>query len=155
MRSWFCGWALLVCLVNWGCGGTKYNPAAQTYPVRGTVTYKGGPVAGATVTFFAAEADRTAAGMTNDQGVYQLTTFKSNDGAVAGKQGVSVSKGSLPDSAPIQDDQSPNYDPDVAMRPQPVVKPPIPVKYFAKETSGLEAVVTADGPNEFNFELVD
>jgi hypothetical protein len=29
----------------------------------------------------------------------------------------------------------------------------IPKKYYSAETSGLEATVTEDGPNGFNFEL--
>ncbi len=156
MDSRFCGWAALVCLAISGCGGgSTYKPPSEVYPVSGTVTYNGQPVAGATVTFFAAEAQRTAAGMTNDQGVYRLTTFTSNDGAVVGKQSVTVTKGNTAQAEPLPDDQSPNYDPLAVMRSAPTVKPPIPEKYATQTTSELEATVSAEGKNEFDFELKD
>src|SRR5436190_19619243 len=59
-------------------------------PVHGKVTYKGGPVAGATVEFLCTGASRPAAGTTDEQGNYRLTTFTAGDGAMIGTHVVTV-----------------------------------------------------------------
>lgn len=57
-----------------GCGAS--GSGSQTYPVKGTVTYQGNPVAGATVAFYNKDPDgKPARGTTDANGNYQLKTF--------------------------------------------------------------------------------
>lgn len=84
--------AMLVFLVGcWGDG----SPA--TYPVTGTVSYKGQPVEGATVTLVPSQADgRSASGVTNAEGAFEVSTYVSPElqpvGALPGEYSVTVSK---------------------------------------------------------------
>jgi hypothetical protein len=80
---------LASCLLLAGCSGSG-RPALA--PVRGTVTYKGKPVAGATVVFLCEGAPRLAVGMTDERGGYQLTTYEPNDGAMIGQHVVTIKK---------------------------------------------------------------
>jgi hypothetical protein len=67
-----CG--LVAVLYLSGCSSDA--PKINTVPVTGKVTYKGQPVAGATVAFIPTNPDgRPARGVTDDQGVYTLTTY--------------------------------------------------------------------------------
>jgi hypothetical protein len=77
----------LLAVVLAGCG-------KETSPVRGVVTLEGTPVAGATVLFMPDGQDegRPATGFTSSDGTFRLTTFRPDDGAVAGKYRVLVQK---------------------------------------------------------------
>jgi hypothetical protein len=69
-----------------GCGGGR-KPVA----VSGTITLDGKPLAGATVTFSPVEGHgRSAGGLTDDSGEFDLTTFNSGDGALPGDYKVIV-----------------------------------------------------------------
>src|SRR5947209_3838508 len=63
-------------------------------PVQGVVTLEGTPVAGATVLFMPDGQDegRPATGFTSPDGTFRLTTFRPDDGALAGKYRVLVQK---------------------------------------------------------------
>jgi hypothetical protein len=69
-----------------GCGPSRPG----TVPVRGTVTLDGQPLAGAAVMFMP-PAGRPAAGVTDQTGQFQLTTFANQDGALLGPHAVTVS----------------------------------------------------------------
>ena len=143
-----------------GCGGSEGSkPPVDVYPVQGTVTHNGQPVVGADITFFNAEASRSAFGRTNDRGEYQLTTFSSNDGAVAGKHVVTITKVEAPlPTAPEASIESDAYVPPgegEAAAPPPA-QSAFPAKYGDKSTSGLVAVVSAETPNDkVDFTLKD
>lgn len=77
------------CVFLSGCSNSG-RPAIA--PVRGTVTYNGQPVAGATVVFLCPGAPRPAVGKTDERGEYQLTTYEPNDGAMIGNHVVTVKK---------------------------------------------------------------
>lgn len=85
---------LLACLVvpvMFGCGG---NSGPALYETGGVVTYKGQPLANATVQFIPGEADKgipTAQGTTNDKGEYRLKV-RGDAGAAAGTYSVVVQK---------------------------------------------------------------
>jgi hypothetical protein len=82
--------AILAALVLAGCWGTGRPP---TYPVTGTVTWKGKPVEGARVVFVPQDpGGQAAAGITDAQGRYRLTTFVEGDGALEGEYRVKVTK---------------------------------------------------------------
>lgn len=79
------GVLLFLALVPTGCG------QAPTIPVRGIVKLDNRPLADASVLFIAQDADgRDARGSTDADGVFQLSTFQNNDGAMKGKYKVVV-----------------------------------------------------------------
>jgi uncharacterized lipoprotein YajG len=67
-----------------GCSSEPERP--PTYPVTGTVTANGKPVAAASVIFGPVTPGvASAAGITDAEGKYRLTTFSAGDGAQAGE----------------------------------------------------------------------
>jgi hypothetical protein len=135
-------------------------------PVHGKVTYKGRPVAGATVEFLCTGASRPAAGTTDEQGNYSLTTFTPNDGAMIGTHVVTVnvyaseSEASLPSVAGMDSKAKSKAIEEAARQSarhqQMAAKalPQVPKKYAARRTSGLSKEVAA-GDNIINIELSD
>lgn len=84
--------SLLVALtLSLGCSSEDSN-RPKTYPVSGTVKLNGTVVEGATVTFQLTEGKENAIGSTDKTGKYTLSTFRPNDGAVAGQYKVSITK---------------------------------------------------------------
>ena len=71
-----------------GCGSTASHPTVA--PVSGQIKLNGQPLAGVEVNFFAEKAPRAATGKTDSEGKYQLTMFQANDGAIPGKNMVTV-----------------------------------------------------------------
>ncbi len=118
-----------------GCGGGGSNEKLQkVYPVTGVVKYQGQPVEGATVTFtLGGEKSRTAFGKSGPNGEFKITTYKKDDGAVAGKHAVTVTKveTSEPDANGIV----------------PPDKQLLPERYADLGTTPLTADVTDKGPN--------
>ena len=149
----------LLCVL--GCGGAA--PASKrdpVYPVSGIVTYKSKPVVGADVTFTIEGGKRSAFGKTDDKGAFRLTTFGPNDGAMAGKHSITVTKGAA--AAPavkLAPVESKDYAPPAIVDTEPVVAVPvageIPLKYSIGTTSGLMAVVEKGAKNDFPLELTD
>lgn len=76
-------WPLVVALA--GCGPNL----PRCFPVSGTVTVDGQPVAGGTITFYP-EAGRSAMGKIEADGSYKLTTFRDDDGALPGRHAVTI-----------------------------------------------------------------
>jgi len=132
------------------------NGRRPTKPVTVTVSYKGAPVADATVTFISEEGEPSAAyGTTDGSGIAKLKTYEEGDGAVLGKQKVTINKEQITGTQSVAAQDSPDYVPPVGSTPPPQVKHLIPAKYSAPNTSPLAAEVTASGPTEFKFELAD
>ena len=151
----FCG----LSVVMWGivgCGGSSDRPA--THPVSGSVIFNGKPVVGATVTFQASGAPRTATGLTDDQGSFQLSTFDTNDGAIEGEHKIAIAKAA---PAGASDKMETPEDYLGAMQNQgKSTAPPganaegaLPEKYSKTDTSGLSRTVVAGEENIFNFDL--
>ncbi len=133
-----------------GCSSAP-GDRPKTAPVRGLVTYRGEPLAGARVTFFNPEANRSAIGETGPDGRFTLTTFEKGDGAVPGRQQVTVRK------IEVIDRSKPGYDyvEKGETAPIPEERWHTPKRYGTAAESGLTAEVAADGPNEFTFALKD
>jgi hypothetical protein len=81
-----------------GCG----DSGPKLYPVKGIVSRGGKPVANATVWFHPEQTDgRAAYGLLQTDGSFQLTTFKTNDGAMAGQYRVLVVPNKLTSAGPL------------------------------------------------------
>src|SRR4029453_12257638 len=77
-------------IVLTGCSNSDRPP---TYPVTGTVTSQGQPVAGAAITFVPTGTDGEGASAIKDSnGKYSRTTWEAGDGARSGQYRVKVSK---------------------------------------------------------------
>ena len=141
----FC-FAAAVAVTTCGCGDSDAPTMAS---VKGTVLYNGEQLEGAVVLFTPLTVGQTARGITDAQGRFQLSTSSDNDGAVIGNHLVTISKREQYD-APEQDPDRP---------PIPDTRPPpkslIPEKYGQVRESPFKSEVTADGENDFKFELTD
>jgi hypothetical protein len=137
-----------------GCSDT--TGLAKRYPVSGTVTYNGAPVAKGNINFIptgTAATDR-AATATIENGRYTLTTATENDGAFPGTYDVTITstevdltevKANMKGGSGRQDD---------VLRASRNAKSLIPTKYGFPEQSGLKADVKS-GSNRFDFALKD
>ena len=133
-----------------GCGGPAQP---KLYPTTGTVTWKGAPLADATVSFVPS-VGAPSDGKTDAQGKFTIMT-NGKPGAPAGACKVTVSKfaGAAPSmpSAPKPEDMMKMYE---AKKKGQVDKGEIPAKFGRPDTSGLAAEVTTDAAkNVFTFEL--
>ena len=118
-------------LVLAGCGGGP----DKLFPVRGVISFEDGQpareLAGGTVTFDSEELHKSATGKIQDDGSYQLTSVKKNDGAVLGRYKVMIA----PPAADGQDDRD---------RAAPVrMKPLIDPRYQSLKTTDLVVEVQA------------
>ncbi len=149
--------AIAICgMTAAGCGGGAEGPTL--HPVSGTVTYNGAPVANVQVSFVNEAAPRYASGTTDEEGKFQLMSFKENDGAIAGEHVVLVSKQevvapSAGGEPPSMDDMYKNYEQATAGGSGEAGG--IPAIYATVDTSPLKQQVSADGPNEVTIQLED
>jgi hypothetical protein len=133
-RTTCCALAAVLVLAA-GCGDS--NP--KTVPVRGKVIYNGNPVTSGTVTFTPEAGGPPATGEIRSDGSFEMTTFKSGDGAVPGKHKVFiVAMGSTAEQLPESRSPTP--------------PPTIPMKYTHPATSPLTATVEGT-ETTVNFEL--
>jgi len=151
--------AFLVLFFGWtvtGCAGGGSDGGPAVFPVTGSVKLNSQPVVGADIVFNLKDGSGSSFGRTDASGNYQLTTRRSNDGALPGDYLVSISKA---DEAPPADEatipqDSPNYNPfvgkGVATRPKP--KSGMPAQYGDAKTSGLTARVLEE-KNKIDFDL--
>ena len=152
----------LLCVLGCGGGAAPASKRDPVFPVSGTVTYKSKPVVGADVTFTVEGGKRSAFGKTDAKGVFHLTTYAANDGAMAGKHSIIITKGAAV-VAPVKVAaiETKDYIPPDAtdISDQPVVAAPvegeIPAKFSLAATSGLMAVVEKGAKNDFPLELTD
>ena len=150
-RSFCCLIAGLgILLLTIGCGPSR--PAMV--PVSGKVLYKGQPLEGATVAFIPVGSGRPSTGTTDSEGKFTLQAFEEGDGAVIGNHAVTVSKFDKPTVKPLKNDET-----GITFRSKAeeiaYYNPPslLPDRYGNEVQSPLRATVTADGPNDFTFEL--
>jgi hypothetical protein len=137
----FCGFLVCASLLLAGCGG---GTGVKTYPVKGTVTYRGQPLPDAAVTFYPSQG-RHAAGLTDAQGTFFLSTFNPKDGAPAGTYQVGITEAVL-ETPPMPGTGGPELQP----------KPPrFPARYTDPNQSTLTAEVKPDGENDFKFDLTE
>ncbi|MHB8901740.1 MAG: carboxypeptidase-like regulatory domain-containing protein [Thermoguttaceae bacterium] len=134
-----------------GCTPPKPD-RPTTYPVSGTVTYKGEPVADANLNFQLADGSSFSLAKTDASGKYELMTYEAGDGALPGDYKVSISK--FEATAATEAASEADYVPPAEGAEPAASKSLLPDKYRNPETSGLTAKVV-EGPNTFDFELTD
>jgi hypothetical protein len=135
-----------------GCGPKLPPGARPTKKVTVTVTYKGSPVQGATVSFVNQDGESPSAnGLTDAQGKAKLRTYIDGDGATLGKHKVIIEKSEAVGGQQIGP-EDPKYDPNA---PPATIKYLLPQKYNNIATSGLSAEVAESGQSEFTFDLKD
>lgn len=139
-----------------GCGGPVDPNRPKTIPVSVAVTYKGAPVAGATVTFQpAASQQRGAVAVTDDRGQAEMWTFEPGSGVLPGSYNVSVSKvavTSMPDPEKTSPQEYARLERELASQPP---KHEVPAKYSETATSGLTVDVSESGDNRVTLDLTD
>jgi hypothetical protein len=146
--------AILVLAVTCGCRDSGPRRVA----VHGKVTYHGKPVPSGSLCFSRINSSgsdtltRPATGELTPDGSYTMQTFGKNDGVLPGEYAVTIVAVDYSRAADVSRSGG-----------KPMSKQEIqsqllvPLKYGARETSGLKATVPADatGPLTFDFDLKD
>lgn len=158
--------------------GCSEDERPKMASVTGVVTYKGAPVAGATVSFSSPASPRSATGVTDEMGKYQLMTFEKNDGAVLGDHKVTIfkpdpaAKGEPPKATEVSTEGSASGAGSIKVPPTTLPTPGagngpmtnlkaadpkslLPSKYADAGKSGLTAKVVEGKENKFDFSLAD
>lgn len=142
-------------LVLTGCSKSSRPP---TYPVTGTITLQGKPVAGAVITFVpTGKEGEAASAMSDSDGKYALTTWQAGDGARPGEYRVKVSKqeqdavdpSKMVQNLSIEEEQKIYVE---SKKPAPPAKRLIPSKFENEQTSGLIHKVEAR-PTTFDIKI--
>jgi hypothetical protein len=121
-----------------GCSGeSRFETAA----VQGKITYRGKPLSSGTIMFVPKDDRPSAVGEIQPDGVYRLTTYRENDGAVLGDHAVMIT---------AVEDNANKLPEERSGLPQLL----IPLKYASHTESGLTAEVKA-GSNSIDFTLTD
>jgi hypothetical protein len=138
-----------------GCSGSERPP---TFPVTGTVTWQGKPLAGAAITFVPTDKDGVAASaLTDSEGKYSLTTWEAGDGARPGQYRVKVSKQEQATVDPSKMVQNLSIEEEQKIyventKPAVPAKRLIPAKYENDLTSGLTHTV-GEKPTTFDIKI--
>lgn len=135
-----------------GCSGGSKGGNPNGRPASGTVTYKGTPVEGATVSFISATS--AAYGQTDAQGKFKLRAADGENVALGDYQ-ITVVKKEQPALAAEPATPEEYVPPDPNAPPPPEPKDLLPTKYATQQTTPLKETVKADGPNEFTINLED
>lgn len=157
------GWAVVstAAMLAAVCSGCNSN-SLGTVEAGGTVTYRGEPLAGATVTLIPQAGQRAAAGISDASGQFRVTTLLAGDGAMPGSYKVTVTK--TQESAVPKTTQEMSLDEMrkieqqmIGKAPPPGVEPVnlLPIKYKSDTTTPLSCEVSASGNNNFQFDLTD
>jgi hypothetical protein len=116
----------------------------------------GDPVDRATVSFLPSGGQHPANGVTDESGIFELSTFNRNDGATAGEFVVTLQKFPLveiktvPGGIPYDPENETNAS---EPRRRRVVENELPQKYADPKSSGFMATVDTNDENRFEFEL--
>jgi hypothetical protein len=134
-----------------GCG--EDDGIGQRFPVSGTVTYNGEPLKTGMVNFYPEDTTtgRPASGPIQEDGTYQLTTQRPNDGAMGGKYKVAITAFDVDESKMASPAQGGTADQAVVAQAKRTNL--IPLKYTGTSSSGLTATV-GPGLSTFDFKLV-
>lgn len=132
---------LALCVSFAGCGG-GLNDQPDLGLVKGTVTFEGAPLSGASITFIP-DSGRPASATTDDGGYYELIYIRNTPGCKIGHSKVMITSG--PEGENEMDAEGDDATVDVT-----TLKEELPEKY--NTNTKLEADVKA-GENNFDFDL--
>jgi len=147
---------LLTAVVLTSCSSGPNRP--RTYPVSGTVTWKGKPVEAARVVFVpTGKEGEAASGVTDAAGQYRLTTYVAGDGAQPGEYSVKVSKYDTKKATLDEKQKYMTFEEEQAIYseselPTPPAKNLMPKKYDNPATSGIIHTVVK-GPNTLDIAI--
>jgi len=125
-----------------GCSGRSDRPELGL--VTGTISFKGAPLVGASVTFLP-DGGRPSVGKTDSSGSYQLVYIRNVQGAKIGSNRVEIR--SLAEGADTQHDGDGE---EVAQKVKRVTKEIVPAKYNQKSELLVDV---KSGKNTFDFNL--
>jgi hypothetical protein len=118
-----------------------------------TIEYQSKPVENAQVAFSPDQAGgRAAAGKTDANGRFQLTSLRRNDGVMPGKYKVSIAKREVVGSLTAEEAKA-WFKKHSGPPPGKPVENSLPEVYGDADDSGLTAEVTVGGENDFKFSL--
>jgi hypothetical protein len=139
---------IFLVMLIFGCG-----PSGQVkvYPVKGRITYQGKPMVGGGAIMFvpkAEQAGKSPGGTIKPDGSYELGTYTTSDGSMAGDFRVVIVQETAKEPEPTPDGAPP------AAAAPAVVAPAdrIPLVYASDRNTPLSAKVEAK-PNEIDFDL--
>jgi len=136
-----------ISLLGCGSGGDEWTAKRpKVYPASGVVNLDGKPLEGATVQYMSQSHDLAAAGTTDAQGRFELTTYEANDGAVEGLHKVVVKKTAYEEKRTKYDSPQERS---VALMPKEL----LPMKYANSTTTPIEVTVSTSGPNQATIEV--
>jgi len=155
VRSSLCVLTLIALASSISC--SRSTGTVGAVPVTGVVTYQEKPVEGAVVVFGLGDGaqGRSASGVTNSSGKFQLMTAAPGDGAMPGTYAVFITKTeyvNLPTEAEREEYKRING---AGAEPPVELRHLLPERYCKRDTSGLTAEVSLGKSNTFKFELVD
>ena len=137
-----------------GCGGGSTRPA--THSVYGVLKVDGKPFPEANVVFNPVDSKTgvAALGKTDSEGAYELTTFNTGDGAVAGAYKVTISSVAADGVSDEIDMDNPGEAYGSMMNDGGLQAGAnaLPQQYASISTTPEQATVK-EGSNEFNFDL--
>jgi len=142
-----CAGLLVVLAAVAGCG------KGETVPLQGTVTLDGRPLQGATVHFIAQDPEgRDAIGSTDAEGVFRLSTFERDDGALRGRYKVIVRPATQVD--PELSRMTPAEAMEAASAGRKLNRPPVPIppRFSQPGQTVLAQEVPADGDVVFELQ---
>jgi hypothetical protein len=140
--------AAVLILTAVGAGGCSDDAPAgpeelATVPAGGVLTYKGKPVANATVSFQSLDGTVSSYGRTDAAGTFTLSTYGEQDGAPPGKYKVTVAAGGATEIEPGV----------LAPEPPGGFRSPVPAKYADPDTTEIVVEVKEGEKNQFTIDL--
>jgi hypothetical protein len=155
MKNYYCTFLFVFVLIGsilitCGCGSkAKLDGLA---PAQGIVTLDNVPVTGASVSFSPVSGSgtmRAAAGQTNEQGQFVMTTLSPQDGVTPGEFIVTVVKYEKYGTPPAKKVDESGED----ITPPHPEKNVLPPKYESRESSDIKVTVPAAGDKNIKIEL--
>jgi hypothetical protein len=146
MRSAFAPLIILFLVTTISLSGC--SSANKPVEVEGVVLLDNEPVAEATVLFIPdGSTGQPAHGMTDENGKFQLSTFKENDGALPGTYKVTITKSVPPPQPPEPDPDDPQsvMAHFKAIKQQKKVKSPLPLMYANPQSTPFHYAVPVEG----------
>jgi hypothetical protein len=130
-----------------GCGESG---RVRVYPVKGKISFEGRPMAGGgsiSLVPLASQAGKTAGGVINEDGTYELMTYKAGDGSMTGEFRVVITQAGEKEPPRTKDGEAP-----AAATSTVAEADRIPAIYSDSQNSPLKATVEAKA-QEINFDL--